>query len=129
MNQRKQRKELEKEGISVEVIDLRTVAPFDIDTILESVKKTGYAVVVQEAQRLTGLANHIMAEIAENAMYDLEAPIGRVAPPTVTSHSVHLSQFGYQMRKILKPELNALSTDKITGKEEILWHINLNYRT
>ena len=74
-------KELEKEGISVEVIDLRTVAPFDIDTILESVKKTGYAVVVQEAQRLTGLANHIMAEIAENAMYDLEAPIGRVAAP------------------------------------------------
>ena len=49
--------------------------------ILESVKKTGYAVVVQEAQRLTGLANHIMAEIAENAMYDLEAPIGRVAAP------------------------------------------------
>ncbi|MGY3779213.1 alpha-ketoacid dehydrogenase subunit beta [Isobaculum melis] len=72
---------LEKDGISVELIDLRTVAPFDIDTILNSVKKTGRVVVVQEAQRLTGIGNHIMAEIAEGAMYDLEAAIGRVAAP------------------------------------------------
>src|SRR5699024_3065489 len=46
--------QLAKDGISVELIDLRTVAPFDIDTILASVKKTGRVVVVQEAQRLTG---------------------------------------------------------------------------
>ncbi|MDZ5584723.1 alpha-ketoacid dehydrogenase subunit beta [Enterococcus cecorum] len=73
--------QLAKDGISVELIDLRTVAPFDIDTILASVKKTGRVVVVQEAQRLTGIANQIMAEIAEGAMYDLEAAIGRVAAP------------------------------------------------
>ncbi|MGO3732044.1 MAG: alpha-ketoacid dehydrogenase subunit beta [Vagococcus sp.] len=72
---------LEKDGISVELIDLRTVAPFDIDTILASVKKTGRVVMVQEAQRLTGVGNQIMAEIAEGAMYDLEASIGRVAAP------------------------------------------------
>lgn len=72
---------LEKDGISVELIDLRTVAPFDIDTILASVKKTGRVVVVQEAQRFTGVGNQIMAEIAEGAMYDLEAAIGRVAAP------------------------------------------------
>lgn len=72
---------LEKDQISVELIDLRTVAPFDIDTILASVKKTGRVVVVQEAQRLTGVGNQIMAEIAEGAMYDLEASIGRVAAP------------------------------------------------
>ncbi|MEQ7221500.1 alpha-ketoacid dehydrogenase subunit beta [Vagococcus fluvialis] len=72
---------LQKDGISVELIDLRTVAPFDIDTILDSVKKTGRVVVVQEAQRLTGIGNHIMAEIAEGAMYDLEAAVGRVAAP------------------------------------------------
>ena len=78
------KKALEKlaaDGISVELIDLRTVAPFDIDTILASVKKTHRVVVVQEAQRLTGVANQIMAEIAEGAMYDLDAPIGRVAAP------------------------------------------------
>lgn len=72
---------LAKDGISVELIDLRTVAPFDIDTILDSVKKTGCVVVVQEAQRLTGVGNQIMAEIAEGAMFELEAPIGRVAAP------------------------------------------------
>ncbi|HCM90120.1 MULTISPECIES: alpha-ketoacid dehydrogenase subunit beta [Vagococcus] len=72
---------LAKDGISVELIDLRTVAPFDIDTILASVKKTGRVVVVQEAQRLTGIGNQIMAEIAEGAMYELEASIGRVAAP------------------------------------------------
>lgn len=72
---------LAKDGISVELIDLRTVAPFDIDTILDSVKKTGRVVVVQEAQRLTGVGNQIMAEIAEGAMFELEAPIGRVAAP------------------------------------------------
>ncbi|WP_239256852.1 alpha-ketoacid dehydrogenase subunit beta [Listeria ilorinensis] len=72
---------LEKEGISVELIDLRTVAPFDIDTILASVRKTGRVVIVQEAQRLTGIGNQLMAEIAEEAMYDLEASIGRVAAP------------------------------------------------
>lgn len=72
---------LAKDGISVELIDLRTVSPFDIDTILDSVKKTGRVVVVQEAQRLTGVGNQIMAEIAEGAMFELEAPIGRVAAP------------------------------------------------
>lgn len=78
---KKAMEKLEKDGISVELIDLRTVAPFDIDTILASVKKTGRVVVVQEAQRFTGVGNQIMAEIAEGAMYDLEAAIGRVAAP------------------------------------------------
>ena len=78
---KKAMEKLEKDGISVELIDLRTVAPFDIDTILASVKKTGRVVVVQEAQRFTGVGNQIMAEIAEGAMYELEAAIGRVAAP------------------------------------------------
>ncbi|WP_025727957.1 alpha-ketoacid dehydrogenase subunit beta [Atopobacter phocae] len=72
---------LEKEGISVEVVDLRTVAPLDIETIVKSVEKTGRAVVVQEAQRQAGVGAMVMAEISERAILSLEAPIGRVAAP------------------------------------------------
>ncbi|SEN64882.1 pyruvate dehydrogenase E1 component beta subunit [Amphibacillus marinus] len=76
--------ELEKNGVSAEVIDLRTVAPLDIDTIVESVKKTGRVVVVQEAQRVAGIAAQIVAEIQERAILHLEAPVLRVtAPDTV----------------------------------------------
>ena len=73
--------ELKEEGISVEVIDLRTVSPLDLDTILASVEKTGRVVVVQEAQRQAGIGAMVMSEIAERAILNLEAPIGRVAAP------------------------------------------------
>ncbi|GGA93243.1 alpha-ketoacid dehydrogenase subunit beta [Ornithinibacillus halotolerans] len=73
--------ELEKNGIDVEVIDLRTVSPIDIDTILESVKKTNRAIVVQEAQRQAGIAANVVAEIQERAILHLEAPVLRVAAP------------------------------------------------
>jgi len=76
--------ELEKENINVEVIDLMTVSPLDIDTIVESVKKTGRAIVVQEAQRQAGIAANIVTEIQERAILHLEAPVLRVtAPDTV----------------------------------------------
>lgn len=76
--------ELEKEGINVEVIDLRTVSPIDIDTIIESVKKTNRAIVVQEAQKQAGVAANVVAEITERAILHLEAPVLRVtAPDTV----------------------------------------------
>ncbi|MCQ9210640.1 alpha-ketoacid dehydrogenase subunit beta [Granulicatella seriolae] len=72
---------LEKEGISVEIIDLRTVSPLDLDTILASVEKTGRVVVVQEAQRQAGVGAMVMSEISERAILHLQAPIGRVAAP------------------------------------------------
>lgn len=72
---------LAKEDISVEVVDLRTVAPLDIDTIIQSVEKTGRVVVVQEAQRQAGVSAQVIAEISERAILSLEAPIGRVARP------------------------------------------------
>ena len=76
--------ELEKENINVEVIDLMTVSPLDIDTIVESVKKTGRAIVVQEAQRQAGIAANVVTEIQERAILHLEAPVLRVtAPDTV----------------------------------------------
>ncbi|WP_053362023.1 alpha-ketoacid dehydrogenase subunit beta [Bacillus sp. FJAT-27251] len=73
--------ELEKEGHSVEVIDLRTIMPFDIDTIIASVEKTGRAMVVQEAQKQAGIAAQIVAEINDRAILNLEAPVLRVAAP------------------------------------------------
>ncbi len=78
--------ELEKEDIDAEVIDLRTVSPIDIETIVESVKKTNRVVVVQEAQRQAGVAANIISEIQERAILHLEAPVLRVtAPDTVYS--------------------------------------------
>ncbi|WP_419883695.1 alpha-ketoacid dehydrogenase subunit beta [Peribacillus sp. B-H-3] len=71
--------ELEKEGFSVEVVDLRTIAPLDIETIIASVEKTGRAIVVQEAQKQAGVAANVVAEINERAILSLEAPVLRVA--------------------------------------------------
>jgi pyruvate dehydrogenase E1 component beta subunit len=76
--------ELEKEGISVEVVDLRTISPLDIETIIASVEKTGRAIVVQEAQKQAGIAANVVAEITDRAILSLEAPVLRVtAPDTV----------------------------------------------
>ncbi|MEV2909164.1 alpha-ketoacid dehydrogenase subunit beta [Paenibacillus larvae] len=74
--------EIEKaRGAKVEVIDLRTISPIDIDTILESVKKTNRAIVVQEAQKSAGVAAEVIAQINEKGILHLEAPVMRVTPP------------------------------------------------
>lgn len=73
--------ELEKEGHSVEVVDLRTIVPLDLETIIASVEKTGRAIVVQEAQKQAGIAANIVAEINDRAILSLEAPVLRVAGP------------------------------------------------
>ncbi|TMV48419.1 alpha-ketoacid dehydrogenase subunit beta [Paenibacillus mesophilus] len=74
--------EIEKaQGVSVEVIDLRTLMPLDIDTIVESIKKTNRAIVVQEAQKTAGIAAEVIAQVNEKAILHLEAPVLRVAAP------------------------------------------------
>ncbi|WP_409275433.1 alpha-ketoacid dehydrogenase subunit beta [Neobacillus sp. SCS-31] len=73
--------ELEKGGHSVEVLDLRTLMPLDIEAIVASVEKTGRAIVVQEAQRQAGAANHVVSEIMERSVLSLEAPVLIVAAP------------------------------------------------
>ncbi|HET7657162.1 MAG TPA: alpha-ketoacid dehydrogenase subunit beta [Bacillales bacterium] len=73
--------DLEKDGINAEIIDLRTVSPIDVDTIMKSVEKTNRAVVVQEAQKQAGIAANVIAEINDRAILHLEAPVGRVAAP------------------------------------------------
>lgn len=67
-----------EEGVSIEVIDLRSLAPVDYPTILASVLKTGRLVIAQEAPTNVSLGSEIAARIAEQAFYSLEAPILRV---------------------------------------------------
>ncbi len=69
---------LEKEGVDVEVLDLRTLQPYDTEAILSSVSKTGHAVLVQEAPRIGGYMGEIAAFLAENALEYLEGPVVRV---------------------------------------------------
>lgn len=71
--------QLEREGASVEVIDLRSLAPLDKETILESVKKTSRALVVHEANITAGFGAEVAAIIAEEAFAYLDAPVLRVA--------------------------------------------------
>jgi pyruvate dehydrogenase E1 component beta subunit len=70
---------LAKENISAEVIDLRTIRPFDAETIVESVKKTHRAVVVQEQWRWFSVASEVCAIIQEQAFDELDAPVQRVS--------------------------------------------------
>lgn len=70
---------LAEEGIDAEVIDPRTLLPLDKDTILKSVEKTNRVVVVYEAPKNSGFGSEIAAVISEEAIYDLDAPIKRIA--------------------------------------------------
>ena len=72
-------KELEKEGVSCEIVDPRTLVPLDIDTIVESVKKTGRLVVVTEACKRGSVASDISAKVTEKAFDWLDAPVKIVA--------------------------------------------------
>ena len=75
--------ELAEQGISVEVIDVATLKPLDIDTMLASVAKTGRCVVVTEAPRHGSLASEIAATLAEQGLLTLLAPVQRVTAPDV----------------------------------------------
>ena len=69
------------EGIDLEVVDLRTLQPLDMESILTSVKKTGRALVVHEAPKTGGIGGEIAARLAEEAFRFLDAPVVRVAAP------------------------------------------------
>jgi pyruvate dehydrogenase E1 component beta subunit len=71
-------KALEDEGVSVEVLDVRTLSPLDREGILGSVEKTGRAVVIHEAPMTGGFGGEIAATIQEHSLYSLEAPVRRV---------------------------------------------------
>lgn len=76
-------KALEKEGIGVEVIDIRSLVPLDKETIVNSVKKTGRLLIVDEDYESFGVAAEIIAAVQEDVFYDLDAPISRLCVPNV----------------------------------------------
>lgn len=86
--------ELEKEGISCEIIDPRTLVPFDYDTVLKSIAKTGKLMIVHEDHYNGGWGAQLASYVAEHAITSLDAPIVRVAAPdTPTPFSPKLEQF------------------------------------
>jgi 2-oxoisovalerate dehydrogenase E1 component beta subunit len=70
-------------GVSVEIVDLRTVYPLDEETVLRSIEKTSRAVVLSESYRFVGIAAEVAATIAEKAFEHLDAPIERLSPPNI----------------------------------------------
>ncbi len=72
-------KEMEKRGVGVEVVDLRTIVPLDTETIFNSVKKTGKVIVFHEDSKFMGFGSEIVSLISENCFENLDAPVKRVA--------------------------------------------------
>ena len=86
--------ELEKKGISLEVVDLRTLLPYDEDAVLASVRKCNKVILLHEDTRTGGMAGELAALIAEKAFEDLDGPIVRVtAPDTPVPFSPPLEEF------------------------------------
>lgn len=94
--------ELEKEGISVEVVDIRTLEPLDIDPVITSVKKTGRALVVHEACKKGGFGAEIAAQIQEQAFFDLKSEIVRIGAPNVPV------PFAVNLEKMYVPEVSLI---------------------
>jgi 2-oxoisovalerate dehydrogenase E1 component beta subunit len=87
-------KELEKEGIDVEVVDLRSLLPYDKETVLESVKRTNKVILLHEDTRTGGFAGELAATISEEAFDHLDGPIRRItAPDTPVPYSPPLEEF------------------------------------
>ncbi|MGI9360872.1 MAG: transketolase C-terminal domain-containing protein, partial [Parasphingorhabdus sp.] len=85
---------VEANGVDAEVIDLRTLVPLDIETIEESVRKTGRCLIVHEATRTSGFGAELSALVQERCFYHLEAPIERVTGfDTPYPHSLEWAYF------------------------------------
>lgn len=96
-------RELETEGISAEVVDLRTLVPFDEETVLASVKKTSRVLIVHEDQLTAGFGAEVAARVADGGFTDLDAPVRRVAYPDRPS-----------------PFAKALEQELLPGKDKVL---------
>ena len=100
---------LENESIDIELIDLRTIAPFDEETIINSVKKTGRVMIVHEAVKSFGPAAEIIATIQEKAFYFLEAAPVRLTAPDITvplpkgeqHFMVEPKQIAYEIKQLM----------------------------
>jgi pyruvate/2-oxoglutarate/acetoin dehydrogenase E1 component len=87
-------RELEKEGINLEVLDLRSLLPFDREAVLETVKKTSKVILLHEDTRIGGFAGELAALISEEAFEHLDGPIRRItAPDTPVPYSPPLEEY------------------------------------
>jgi len=103
--------ELESSGISVELVDPRTVSPLDIDTILQSVHKTGRLLIVDEAFGPCSVASEVAAQVADRAFNDLDAPIKRIhgaftptpySPPLEKAVVPQPEEIAHAIRELMK---------------------------
>lgn len=101
---------LEGEGINIEIVDPRTLVPFDYDTVLDSVKKTGKVMITHEAVKRGGIGAEISAIIAEEAFDYLKAPIYRLAAPNI------VIPYNYSLDEYCIPGVN----DIVSKVREIL---------
>ena len=101
--------QLASEGVSAEVIDLRSIVPMDTDTILESVAKTGRLLIADPAHEMGSVASEISAVVAQHGFWSLQAPIARVTTP-----HTHMP-FNADLEKVLLP-----NTDKIVAEARAL---------
>jgi len=108
---------LAAEGIDAEVIDLRSLKPWDQSRVLESVRKTGHAIVADPGWRTAGASAEIAATIAAEAFHDLEAPVERVALPDTPAPTSRAEEQAYYPRPsaIVEAAHRALKGRKLAG--------------
>jgi pyruvate/2-oxoglutarate/acetoin dehydrogenase E1 component len=99
---------LSKEGIEVEVIDLRTLNPLDMTTVMASVRKTRRALVLNEAHKTAGFCSELAARITEEAFDDLQAPVARVAARDVPVPATLLEKLSVPSPEEICAEARAL---------------------
>jgi pyruvate dehydrogenase E1 component beta subunit len=95
-------KESAEKGIDVEIVDMRSMLPWDAETVIASVKKTGRCIAVQEAPRTCSFASEIAATVAEKCLDSLEAPVARV--------SGFDTPFPYALEHVYKPDKKRVLT-------------------
>jgi pyruvate dehydrogenase E1 component beta subunit len=100
--------EVEKEGVFPEILDLRTLSPLDEDAILESVARTGRAMVVHEAPRNCGLGAEISARVMEKSLLHLEAPVLRVTGQDITVPLAKNEDLYYPTPRRVRAAINTL---------------------
>jgi pyruvate dehydrogenase E1 component beta subunit len=102
--------ELAAQGVAAEVIDLRCLRPLDDATIMESVRRTHRAVIVDEGWRSGSLAAEVSARITEQAFYDLDAPVGRVCSAEVPiPYAKHMEEATLPRASAIVAEVHGLS--------------------
>lgn len=109
---------LAEQGVSAEVIDLRTLKPLDEATILASARKTGRVIVVHEAGRLCGVGAEVAALVAEQAFEALKAPVLRITGPDAPAPSSYVLEQAFipQAEAIVQVALDLVQRDALVGR-------------